>query len=75
MYRVILVDDEHLILEGLSKVVKWHDFGCEVVGTARDGREGLELIRQEKPDMVISDIRLISKTGGVHGDYYREEEK
>lgn len=63
MYRVILVDDEHLILEGLSKVVRWHDFGCEVIGTARDGREGLALIREEKPDIVISDIRMPNMDG------------
>lgn len=63
MYRVILVDDEHLILEGLSKVVRWHDFGCEVIGTARDGREGLELIRRERPDIVISDIRMPNMDG------------
>ena len=63
MYRVILVDDERLILEGLSKVVRWADFGCEVVGTARDGREGLALIRQLKPDIVISDIRMPNMDG------------
>ena len=28
---------------------------------------------QQKKDMVITDIRLLSKTGGVHGDYRREE--
>lgn len=63
MYRVILVDDEQLILEGLSKVVKWKEFGCEVIGTARDGREGLALIRREKPDVVISDIRMPNMDG------------
>lgn len=63
MYRVILVDDEQLILEGLSKVVRWADFGCRVVGAARDGREGLQLIRQEKPDIVITDIRMPNMDG------------
>ena len=63
MYRVILVDDERLILEGLSKVVKWTEFGCEVAGTARDGREGLALIREVKPDIVISDIRMPNMDG------------
>lgn len=63
MYRVVLVDDEQLILEGLSKVVRWADFGCEVAGTARDGREGLALIRQKTPDIVISDIRMPNMDG------------
>ena len=63
MYRVVLVDDERLILEGLSKVVQWAAYGCEVAGTARDGREGLALIRQVKPDIVISDIRMPNMDG------------
>ena len=63
MYRVVLVDDEQLILEGLSKVVKWSAYSCEVIGTARDGKEGLALIRQEKPDIVFSDIRMPNMDG------------
>ena len=38
MYRVALVDDERLILEGLSRVVPWASLCCQVVGTACDGR-------------------------------------
>lgn len=63
MYRVVLVDDERLILEGLSRVVKWPELGCEVIGIAQDGREGLELIRKNKPDIVISDIRMPNMDG------------
>ena len=46
MYRVVLVDDERLILEGLSRVIAWDAMGCTVVGTASDGQEGLALIGQ-----------------------------
>ena len=34
-----------------------------------------DMCKAVQKDMVISDIRLISKTGGVHGDYFREEDK
>lgn len=34
-----------------------------------------DMCKAVQRDMVISDIRLISKTGGVHGDFYREDEK
>ena len=34
-----------------------------------------DMCKAVQKDMVISDIRLISKTGGVHGDYYRKEEE
>lgn len=63
MYRVVLVDDERLILEGLSRVVPWADYQCQVAGTAQNGREGLALIRQLKPDIVISDIRMPNMDG------------
>ena len=63
MYRVALVDDERLILEGLSRVVPWESLGCRVAGTASDGREGLALIRREQPDMVLTDIRMPNMDG------------
>lgn len=63
MYTVALVDDERLILEGLSRVVKWQELGCEVIGFASDGKEGLDLIRREKPDIVLTDIRMPNMDG------------
>ena len=47
MYRVILVDDERLIIRGLTTVVPWAKLGCEVAGSAYDGASGLELIASE----------------------------
>lgn len=58
MYRVVLIDDEYIILEGLRKVVKWADYGCEVIATASDGRSGAEMIRTLRPDIVFTDIRM-----------------
>ena len=63
MYRVILVDDERLIVRGLSSVVPWAELGCEVAGTAYDGKGGLELIRTMKPDIVLTDIRMPNMDG------------
>ena len=63
MYRVVLVDDERLILEGLSRVIAWDAMGCTVVGTASDGQEGLALIRREQPHMVLTDIRMPNMDG------------
>lgn len=44
MYKLLLVDDERLILEGISQVVDWAQAGTELVGTARNGIEALEKI-------------------------------
>ena len=40
MYRVVLIDDEAVILEGLKRVVKWENYDCQVVGTAFDAKSG-----------------------------------
>ena len=63
MYRVVLVDDERLIIRGLSTVVPWAELGCEVAGTAYDGSDGLELIRRIRPDIVLTDIRMPNMDG------------
>lgn len=63
MYSVILVDDEALILKGLSTVIPWREMGCEVVGTATNGRTGLDLIRKLKPDILFTDIRMPNMDG------------
>ena len=54
--KVLLVDDEHLIREGLLHSVHWAKHGMEVVGTAEDGECALELVRSLRPDLVITDI-------------------
>ena len=58
MYRVVLIDDERVIVEGLRKVIPWHDYACEVVGTAEDAASGAELIRGAHPHIVFTDIRM-----------------
>lgn len=63
MYRVVLIDDERRIVEGLSKVVKWADYNCQVVGTACDGEEGAELIRNLRPQILFTDIRMPGRDG------------
>ena len=63
MYRVLLVDDEQIILDGLSRVIPWERMGCEVAGTASNGEEGLQLVRALKPDILMTDIRMPNMDG------------
>jgi two-component system response regulator YesN len=56
MYKVMLVDDERMILEGISQVVDWRSSGTELIDTARNGIEAYEKIQLNQPDIVISDI-------------------
>lgn len=63
MYRVVLIDDEVIILEGLRRVVKWEDHGCQVVGTADNAASGRELIQQTGPHILFTDIRMPGEDG------------
>ena len=58
MFRVILIDDEPLIVEGLKKVVRCEEYQCTVVATAEDAEKGAELIRTLQPDILFTDIRM-----------------
>ncbi len=74
MYRVVLVDDENIIVEGLRRVVKWAEFGCQVVGTAGDAQEGAELIRRLRPHILFTDIRMpgvdgLTMLAGLHSEF------
>ncbi len=63
MYRVVLVDDEHIIVEGLTRAVPWGEMGCAVAGSASNGEEGLRLVRELRPDILLTDIRMPNMDG------------
>lgn len=63
MYRVVLIDDENIIVEGLRRVVRWADYNCQVVGTACDAEEGTRLIRELQPHILFTDIRMPGRDG------------
>ncbi len=63
MYKVVLIDDEHIIVEGLKKMIPWEKYDCTVVATASDGREGIETIKRHLPDIVFTDIRMPNLDG------------
>lgn len=58
MFKVIIVDDEPFVIEGLLEMVSWKDYGFKVSGVASDGESALELIRAVQPDVVFTDIRM-----------------
>lgn len=63
MYKVVLIDDEEIIVEGLQKVVDWAAYNCEVVATASDAKTGAQAIRENNPDIVFTDIRMPNMDG------------
>ena len=60
--RVAVVDDQRLFAKGISGLVDMLP-GVEVVGVAHDGQEGVELCREEEPDVVLMDISMPKMDG------------
>lgn len=54
--RIVIADDESIIRMGLQVILR--DLGYQVVGTARDGVEALDMVRDKRPDLAILDIKM-----------------
>ncbi|GHT64316.1 hypothetical protein FACS1894110_03710 [Spirochaetia bacterium] len=63
MNKLLIVDDEPLVCVGLQSMLKWDELGIEIVGTARNGQQALDLIESLRPDIVITDIKMPIKSG------------
>ena len=63
MYKVMLVDDEKLIIEGLKNIIDWKEVGLEVVETALNGKEAFDKFNENKIDIIITDINMPQVTG------------
>jgi YesN/AraC family two-component response regulator len=63
MYKVVIADDEDIIVSGLSQLLPWDKYNCSVAGTAGDGHAALEMVRETKPDILFTDIRMPGMDG------------
>ena len=62
MIRIVLVDDQTLVRQGIRSLLELSD-DIETVAEASDGEEGLVVIRRERPDVVLLDVRMPKKGG------------
>ncbi|WP_258168728.1 response regulator, partial [Paenibacillus sp. AR247] len=58
MYKVFIVDDEAVVRDGLKRTIGWQELGFELIGDYANGREALEAIDLNMPDLIISDISM-----------------
>ena len=58
MFKLIIVEDEHLIRKWLEIAVDYSSLGIQVVGTASHGQEGMKLIQEKEPHIVLTDITM-----------------
>ena len=58
MYKVLLVDDDPIILLQLRRMIPWERLSCELAAEAANGKEAVEAVEQYRPDIVITDISM-----------------
>lgn len=58
MIRVVVVEDEYYVRKGLIQTFDWKALDCEIAGEAANGRDGIEIIEELRPDLVIADIEM-----------------
>ncbi|CAN7668941.1 response regulator [Paenibacillus sp. LjRoot153] len=58
MLKVMFVDDEPYMLEGLRSMIDWNKLGFEVCGEALDGEDALAMMASTLPHLVLTDVRM-----------------
>ncbi|MTI95108.1 MAG: response regulator [Firmicutes bacterium] len=58
MYKILIVEDEHILRKGFKTSLDFAELNCTICAEAQNGQEGLEKIRQCKPDIVFTDLRM-----------------
>lgn len=61
--RVAVIEDEKPIRQGLVNILSKISPDCEVIGSAADGKEGLKLLKEEHPDLILLDIQMPDMNG------------
>ncbi|MFD0671511.1 helix-turn-helix domain-containing protein [Cohnella sp. GCM10027633] len=56
--KMVVAEDEQSFREGLISIVDWHMYDIEICGVAENGRQALEMIERERPDLLLTDIRM-----------------
>ena len=63
MYTMLIVEDELSFREGILAMIDWEAEGVRIIGAAANGRKALELMADEEPDILITDIRMPQMSG------------
>jgi len=58
MYKLVIVDDEFIIRDGLTNGIDWATIGFEVVYTAINGKDAIHFMEQNIPDVLLTDVKM-----------------
>ncbi|MFS0862024.1 response regulator [Fredinandcohnia sp. 179-A 10B2 NHS] len=73
MYKLMITEDEPLVRAGLKQYFDWESLGVCAIVEAENGKEGMEVALRERPDLVITDIRMPEMDGLEMIEKLREE--
>lgn len=63
MYHVLLADDEPSIIESMKNAIAWEEYGMEITHAVNSGKEALDILMTNPPDLAILDIRMPGHNG------------
>ncbi|MDE7201201.1 MAG: AraC family transcriptional regulator [Lachnospiraceae bacterium] len=63
MYKLLIIDDEPLVLAGIRSMVRWEDLQIEICGAASNGSQGWDIMMREMPDIILTDIKMPVMSG------------
>lgn len=58
MINLLIADDEPLVQAGIKSILNWEEYDINIVGTAANGAAAYEMIKEQSPDIVITDIKM-----------------
>lgn len=58
MYKVLIVDDEKIVRIALKTMIKWEEYGFDIIGSVADGMEAMNLLKRNEWDVVITDLKM-----------------
>ena len=73
LYKIMLVDDEEEVRKSIINKIDWADTGFEVIGDAENGKDALEKIEQNEPDLVLTDIKMPYMDGLTMAETIRQQ--
>ncbi|MBR3548676.1 MAG: response regulator [Treponema sp.] len=63
LIKVLIVDDEAIVRNGLKKIINWEKIGCTICGEASNGKEALDKINELFPSIVLLDVTMPVMSG------------
>ena len=72
-YTTLIVEDNQIALESLQYTIPWEELGLKLVAVADNGRQGCEMIRKYRPDIVLADIHMPELDGLAMMEAMKEE--